>query len=244
MSKFAVAIIAALEREVRPLVKVWRVSTKEHGGCTFRFFEKNDAVLVCGGIGAAAARRAAEAAIALYAPAVVYSAGFAGALDPALRVADVVHPQRVIDVGDGSSVSLNRGEGTLVTFGSVASAPQKARLRESYGAQAVDMEASAVARAAQARGVGFGVVKVVSDEFGFTFPSIERFVDSDGQFLETRFALFAGLRPWLWMKVIGLARNSNRASRALCDSLQTMLKNMDTLLASADAHGLEAANRR
>ncbi len=244
MSNVAIAMVAALEREVRPLVKDWQVSQKEHAGRTFRFFEKGDAVLVCGGIGVEAARRAAEAVIALYAPAVVYSAGFAGALDPALRVADVVRPQRVIDVGDGSSVSLNRGEGTLVTFGSVASAAQKAKLRESYGAQAVDMEAAAVARAAQARGLGFEVAKVISDEIGFTFPSIERFVDSDGQFLEARFALFAGLRPWLWMKVIGLARNSNRASRALCDSLQTMLENMDTLSASADVHGLEAANRR
>ena len=93
------------------------------------------------------------------------------------------------------------GEGVLVSFGSVASPEQKAKLRDSFGAQAVDMEAAAVARAAEVRGVEFAVVKVISDEFDFSFPSMERFVDSNGQFLEGRFAWFAALRPWLWPQV-------------------------------------------
>ena len=60
--------MAALEREVRPLIKEWRADEKEIDGRRFRFFEKDDVVLVCGGIGAEAARRAAEAVIAIYAP--------------------------------------------------------------------------------------------------------------------------------------------------------------------------------
>ena len=246
MSKVAIAIIAALEREVRPLVKQWRANEREHAGRSFRFFESDDVAVVCGGIGAEAARRAAEAVIALYAPAVVYSAGFAGALDPALRVADIVRPRRVVNAGDGSSVSLDCGEGVLVSFGSVASAEQKAKLRESFGAQAVDMEAAAVGRAAELRGVGFGVVKAISDESDFTFPSMERFVDSDGQFLEARFALFAGLRPWIWVKVIKMARNSALASDALCEGLRNVLRNRNTMHASTstDVQGMEAAQRQ
>ncbi len=214
-----VAIVAALEREVRSLVREWRVSEKELNGRRFRFFEKDDFVLVCGGIGAEAARRAAEAMIALYAPKVIYSAGFAGALDPGLKVGSIVRPRRVVNAGDGSSVNLNHGEGVLVSFGSIASPEQKASLQDSFGAQAVDMEAAAVARAAEVRGVEFAVVKVISDEFDFRFPSTESFVDSNGQFLEGRFAWFAALRPWLWPQVLRLAMNSNRASRALCDWL-------------------------
>lgn len=230
MSK--VAFVAALEREVRGLVKDWSVTEKETGGRCFRFFENERFVLVCGGIGAAAARRAAEAVITLYAPSLVYSVGFAGALDPALKVADIVQPRRVVNAGDGSSVDLGSGEGVLVTFGAVASAEQKARLRDSFGAGAVDMEAAAVARAAEARGVGFAVAKVISDEFGFDFPSTERFVDSNGQFLEGRFAWFAVLRPWLWPRVARLARNSGRASHALCDWLRN--RNVEAIVSSAD----------
>jgi adenosylhomocysteine nucleosidase len=237
-----VAIVAALEREVRPVVKEWRVSDKEHAGRRFRFFEDGDIVLVCGGIGSEAARRAAEAVIAIYVPKLIYSAGFAGALDPALKVADIVQPRRVVNAGDGSRVHLDRGEGVLVSFGSIATPEQKAGLRDSYGAQAVDMEAAAVARAAEARGVGFAVVKVISDEFDFSFPGMERFVDSNGQFLERRFAGFAALRPWLWPQVARLARNSHRASWALCDWLREMTA--ESMATGSGVHAMEEVNRR
>ncbi len=233
-----VAIVAALEREVRPLIQDWRVSEMEFDGRCFRFFEKDEFVLICGGIGAEPARRAAEAVIAIYAPKIVYSAGFAGALDHGLKVADVLQPRRVINAGDGSSVDLDCGEGVLVSFSSIASPAQKLRLHNSFGAQAVDMEAASVARAADARGIGFAVIKVVSDEFDFTFPSMERFINPSGQFLERRFAWFTALRPWLWPRVLRLARNSSHASRALCDWLRKMIAD-----ATSEIH-LEMINRR
>jgi adenosylhomocysteine nucleosidase len=240
MDMSRVAIVVALEREVRPLIKEWRVCEKESGGRRFRFFEHGAFVLVCGGIGAEAARRAAEAVIAIYAPALIYSAGFAGALDPGLKVGDIVQPQRVVNAGDGSRIDLGRGEGTLVSFGSVATPEQKVKLRDSFGALAVDMEAAAVARAAEARGVRFAVVKVISDEFDFDLPSTERFVDGNGKFLEMRFAWFAAARPRLWLQVARLARNSNRAARVLCDWLRIM--NAESVLA-AEAPILQAADR-
>ena len=216
------AIVAALEREVRPLLKSWRVTDKEHDGRHFRFFENGEVVLVCGGIGAAAARRASEAVIAIFDPKIVCSAGFAGALDPKLRVGDLVRPNSVINAGDGSRTVIEGGEGVLVSFGSVASPGQKSKLRESFAADAVDMEAAAVARSAEARGKGFTVVKAVSDEIDFEFPAMERFVDAGGQFSQGRFAWYAVIRPWLWPRVLRLARNSNRASRALCAYLDAM----------------------
>lgn len=215
------AIVAALEREVRPLIKSWRVSEKEHNGRRFRFFQNGDVVLVCGGIGAEAARRAAEAIIAVFDPKVVCSAGFAGALEGTLKVGDVVRPGTVIDAGDASRAIVEDGEGALVSFGSVASPAQKLKLRESFAAQAVDMEAAAVARSAEARGKGFAAIKAVSDEIDFEFPAMDRFVDAAGKFSEVRFAFYAAIRPWVWPRIIRLARNSNRASHALCMSLRT-----------------------
>ncbi len=242
VATFKVAIVAALEREVRPLVKQWRVCEKDYDGRHFRFFESNDndVVVVCGGIGAEAARRAAEAVINLYTPRIIYSTGFAGALDAALKVGDIVQPRRVVNAGDGSSVQLENGEGVLVSFASVASPAQKAKLRESFSARAVDMEAAAVARAAQVRGVEFAVVKVISDEFDFTFPDMQRFVDSSGQFLEGRFARFVALRPWLWAQVARLARNSGRASQALCERLRTIAADP---AANADVRAAQEVHR-
>lgn len=210
------AIVAALEREVKPLIKGWRVTEKEHQGRSFRFFEDGNIVVVCGGIGASAARRAAEAVIVSFDPEVVCSAGFAGALDPKLRVGDVIRPRTVINAGDASRAVSEVGEGVLVSFDSVASPAQKAQLRDSFGAQAVDMEAAAVAQAAGARGKAFVAVKAVSDVKDFELPAMDRFVKADGRFSEGRFVLYVAIRPWTWLRVMRLARNSSRASRSLC----------------------------
>src|SRR5580700_9671319 len=143
-SSATVAMVAALEREVRPLVKGWRKVEREHEGRRFKFFESGEAVVVCGGIGAEAARRATEAVIALYRPELVQSVGFAGALDSGLKVGEIFSPNRVVDARDSSAVVTATGHGTLVTAAHIAGAEQKLKLAKSYGAQAVDMEAAAV----------------------------------------------------------------------------------------------------
>lgn len=211
-----IAIVAALEREVRPLVQRWRVSERAHGGHRFRFYQGAHAVLICGGIGAESARRAAEAIIALYHPFLICSAGFAGALDRKLHVGDVIVPRRVVNASDGSSIDTGEGEGVLVSFSSVANPEQKTKLANSYGAQAVDMEAAAVAKAAEARRVPFAAVKAISDESDFTLPLMDRFISADGQFNSSKFAWSVAVRPWTWGSTLQLARNSRRASRALC----------------------------
>src|SRR5580700_5212066 len=67
-----IAVVASLEREVRGLTKNCRRIEREHQGRNFVFFERKgedeNMVIVCGGIGLEAARRAAEAVIALYHP--------------------------------------------------------------------------------------------------------------------------------------------------------------------------------
>jgi len=221
-SSAKIAIVAALERELHLLIRDWSVMTKQHDGRTFRCFEQDQIVAVCGGIGAEPARRAAEAVIALYAPEMIYSAGFAGALDPALKVADILIPARVIDAGDSSSVETGAGHGILVTFGAVATPEQKVKLGKSFNAQAVDMEASAVARAAAARGVRFAAVKAISDESGFALPGMNQrtgFIGPSGEFLTGKFARFIIVRPWTWAAALRLARNSKRAASALCEWL-------------------------
>ncbi len=97
-----IAIVAALEREVLPLVKNWQTTVVQHEGSAFTFHESNYAVVVCGGIGPEAARRAAEAAVVKYSPEVIISAGIAGALVPELRVGETIFPALIIDAQDGS----------------------------------------------------------------------------------------------------------------------------------------------
>jgi adenosylhomocysteine nucleosidase len=109
-----------------------------------------------------------------------------------------------------------------VSFASVAGKVQKAKLATTYAAQAVDMEAAAVARGAQAHGVRFRAVKVISDEASFPWPDLERFAGRDGRFREEAFAFHAALRPWLWATVLRLGWNSSAAARALSGHLKVV----------------------
>jgi len=213
------AIIAALEREVRPLIKDWPIVKREHEGRRFNFFERDGTVVVCGGIGAEAARRAAEATFCFYHPPLILSVGFAGALDPTLKAGNIFQPRFVIDVNDGSRVETRAGTGTLLTVSSVAGADQKAKYLKDYGVAAIDMEAAAVARAARSHSIPFSAVKAISDEYDFDLPPMERFVSPDGQFRTSAFVAFVSVRPWLWVRTVRLAGNTAKASLALCDWL-------------------------
>jgi adenosylhomocysteine nucleosidase len=217
-----IAIVAALEREVRPLVKHWRRHRQQSAGRQFTFFERDRTVVVCGGMGAECARRATQAVIELYRPEQVISAGFAGALEPGLAVGQVLTPRTVIDASDGSRTDTGVGEGALVSFASVADRGQKAKLATAYGAQAVDMEAAAVARGAQAHGLPFLACKAISDPRDFSWPAVARFVSPNGQFRTFGFAFYLAWRPWLWGRVLALARASRQASVRLSESLAAL----------------------
>ena len=134
-----------MEREVGPLVRHWQARWIECDGRKFRVFENGKASVICGGIGSEAARRVTETAIREFRPECVVSVGFAGALDSSLKVGTVFEPRVVINAADSSKIDTGVGSGTLVSFGSIADAGQKRRLRDAYGASAVDMEAAAVA---------------------------------------------------------------------------------------------------
>jgi nucleoside phosphorylase len=221
--RMTIAIVAAMEREVRPLIGGWRIRTIEHAGRQYRLFENGQAALICGGIGSEAARRATEAIIQAVNPVRVLSVGFAGALDGSLQVGAVIEPRTVINAADGVRTEIGLSEGVLVSSSTVAGKEQKARLRKAYGALAVDMEAGAVAQGAQARGIEFAALKAISDGADFELPALDHFLASDGRFRSAGFAVHVALRPWLWGTTIALARNSSRASKALCDALENYL---------------------
>jgi adenosylhomocysteine nucleosidase len=195
----------------------------EQSGRRYRLFQNGEAFLVCGGIGAEAARRATEAVIQEVSPLRVVSVGFAGALDSSLQVGHIVEPKAVVNAADGVRTDVGSGQGTLVSSSTMADADQKTRLHKAYGGHAVDMEAAAVAQGAEARGIEFGALKAISDAADFSLPAMDRFVSGDGSFNSISFACHVALRPWLWGSTIALARNSSKASHALCGALASYL---------------------
>ncbi|HWZ51337.1 MAG TPA: hypothetical protein VNW54_07720 [Granulicella sp.] len=215
------AIIAALPREVKGLVRGWNV--RELPGKVL-VYTKDRAVVACAGMGEARAALAVEAALAAGPVTALLSVGLAGACDPALRVGDVVRAGVVVDSRTGERIETTQSGGqVLVSTEGIASVREKARLCASYGAAAVDMEAATVARLARAHGLEFRAIKAISDAAEFELEDLGRFATEDGQFRETAFALHAALRPHLWRKLIQLAGNSGRALAGLTKALEEQL---------------------
>ncbi len=227
-----IAIIAALEREVAPLLGTPGWHKRSLPGVDCACYENDVAVMTCGGIGGVAAGRIAKAIINGYNPALVISAGLAGALTPAGKVGQVIYPAAVIALEKGVPVDAVwageiagvRRTGTLLSAARVAGIEEKQRLAKKYSAEAIDMEAAAVAEVAAAHGIAFMAVKAISDEYNFRMPDMDRFIDRRGRFQTVRFALHIALRPSLWRSVKVLASNSRKASCHLCVALGVLLE--------------------
>jgi len=226
MSK--IAIIAAMEREIAPLVRGWQRGKLSRSERRFSVFERDEIVAVVSGIGCKNAELAARAVVAQYRPTLLLSVGLAGALIRSLKVASVFTPNVVVDASDGAeyrcAVDGNRvSGGVLVSAGEIAGSETKRELVNRLHGLVVDMEAAGVARVAQQEQIAFRCVKAISDEADFVMPPMGQFLNVAGEFQSGKFALWAAVRPWQWARVAMLAQNSKRATRALCNRLQADL---------------------
>ncbi len=218
-----VAIVAAMEREIAPLVRGWEVIL----GPRFRFFERGNVIVLAGGIGPKAAREAADTVFTFRQPSLVISAGFAGALRESLPVGTVVVPTKVLSLTHEQTFRIEGGEGTLVSVDTISDSAAKQELARKFAADAVDMEAAAVAEVAQIRGVRFVAVKAISDSAKFELPPMANFIGSGGEFQTMRFVGHAALRPALWPALVKLKRNADKAANALCAYLARIQRAAD-----------------
>ncbi len=225
-------IIAALPREVRPLLRQGRWRRSPAVRAVYGCFESDTAVVICAGIGAEPARRAAQAAVRSYSARILVSAGLAGALSPQLKAGRVIIPATIVQDGTEHPVQYQAAsgpgslhcEGTLVSSTEVRGPEGKQTLAARYQALAVDMEAAAVAEVAAATGVAFMAIKAISDEHDFPMPEMGKFVTRDGRFRTLRFMAHVAVRPAIWSSINTLASNSSKAAAQLCRSLMTLLQ--------------------
>ena len=217
-------IIAALEREIAPLVRAWNRETLNTETNTIPAFRSAGAFAVCAGIGPAAAAAAARAGIAQERPEGVISTGFAGALEPGLEVGNLVRPDTILDARNGRSYETGQGKGTLLSADHVLGSDEKLKFAAHHHAQAVDMEAAAVAGIAKQHGVAFMAVKAISDEIGFPVPDFARFTSSDGKLEVGKLLSYASIRPAMWPVLFRLRRNTRQASLELCRELLHLIE--------------------
>ena len=136
-----VGIVTAMETEVWPLIRNWRKhphpsQMQRRVGHPLDFFESDDAVLLCGGIGYEAGKRAAEAMIEYAKPDVLIATGLAGGLKPKWTLGQTMIAAQVIDEATGRCFKTADGEGTVVSSREIARAAKKQELASRFAADA------------------------------------------------------------------------------------------------------------
>lgn len=185
-------------------------------------------ILVAHGPGPELARAAARTALdCCNGRAVLLSTGFCGGLAPGLRAGDVFAATEVFDTIEQRSYPAALPlapepfhQGRLWSQRRVAvSVREKAALRV-QGADAVDMEAAAVAAEAARRSAAFFCVRVVSDPAGEPLPvDFNACRDPEGRFSRSRITLAALLHPSSLIPLLRFGRTCRRAALRLGDFL-------------------------
>jgi nucleoside phosphorylase len=176
----------------------------------------HDILAVANGAGA----RRAAVAVDLFLPDAVISTGFCGALDPDLALADVVVATSVVSADrryEALPVSSAAAyhSGVVCSIDRVAQTAEAKRRLRAGGAMVVEMEAAGVAARAQARGLPFHCIRVVTDLAGETMANdFNAALRSDGHF-DTMVILRATLRRPL-ARLPELCRLRQRSVRAAC----------------------------
>ena len=158
----------------------------------------------------------------------VVSVGLCGALEPGLKVGDVVIGSEVIatdgrwptdDVWRGRQTLRLRNARTAPVLGldiAVVNARDKARLRAESGAPAVDMESHVAARFAAAHGLKLAVLRVVSDPASVNLPpAVLHGIKADGGM--NLLGVLAALvrRPGQLPALIRAGQDADKAFKAL-----------------------------
>jgi len=216
-----VAIVAAMFREVHPLVRNMQ-PLKYLPDRRVQMYHSKTAVIAYAGMGREPATLAAEAALATGEISALVSAGWAGGLNPNAPAGKVVRPGTVVDASSGHRYPAGGEGGVLVTVRLVAGLEEKRRLGEQYGGDYVDMEAAAVAECAQKAKLPFYCFKAISDAHDARLPDMNQF-NRNGQFSAWRFIAHVAVRPALWQAVSDMSRASLDSRDAMCKRLEEWL---------------------
>ncbi len=195
------------------------------------------------GIGKTNAREKAAAFLAEKKPALLIVSGFAGGLRPGLKAGDVVIAAEVNEEGRASYPWTAPGDllararvitiaggtvhtGRLVTVERVmTSALERSRLREATGADAVDMESSAVLAVAASRGIPAVCARAILDEHDFELPfDFGKILTPDGRPRLVRAVSAVVANPAGLAKLLPLRARAKAAAQSLAELISKVVE--------------------
>ena len=148
---------------------------------------KADVLVRITGIGRKNAEKAVREVLKTFSPQWVLTCGFAGGLNPDLKLGEVVFETPLtpsLSPSDGERVSVRTGEGLFSKLLAAGAKPakifcaeriattiaEKKKLRDETGADAVEMESEAIHAVCRERGIPCATARVVSDTANENLP--------------------------------------------------------------------------
>lgn len=156
----------------------------------------------------------------------VLACGFAGALNPGLKIADALFDED-FDAGFGKALrELGAMPGKFYCSTRVAvTAAEKAELRRTTGADAVEMESSVIRTLCRERGIPSATVRVISDAADEDLPlDFNALMTSDQRISMTKLTAALLKSPGKIPRLLELQRNTRLAARRLADVLHGLLR--------------------
>ena len=217
--------VAAERRELEGLLRHVAGLTKPDWPLDFARLGRlngQDVVLVANGPGPKLAGIAVDVVREHESMDALVSTGFCGGLDRSLEACDIFVAHEVADIGPALAPSTTRAfkTGRLLSIDRVVStAAEKAALANR--ADAVEMEAAAVAQRAIQWNVPFFAVRVVTDTVEESFPlDFNKVRSADGRFSRAQIITAAVRKPGIvFPELIQLNQRTKRAAQALGDFL-------------------------
>ena len=188
-------IVFALEIEAGALLdRMMRTQSTQGNGFKYHqgHLSGKNYVLVESGVGCEKVLQAADNLVSIFNPGRILSAGFAGALDPQLIRHEIFWPTRVITADDAINIPEGKHPKTLLTADHVVNTfEEKRHLRETTGADLIDMESYAIARYCREKRISFQSARIVFDVASEVLPNEIHRLTSPKQSLARRFGALA-----------------------------------------------------
>ena len=176
------------------------------------------------GIGARNAERAIREALAETKPERVFTCGFAGGLNPELAIGQVIFASESPGLRAALLHAGARSAVFLQTPRVVVTAAEKLRLRQTTGADAVEMESATIQAICQQAAVACATVRVISDSASQDMPLDFNALANEDQSLNFGKLLAAIARsPGRIPALLRLQANCRLAAQRLAETLAAVL---------------------
>jgi adenosylhomocysteine nucleosidase len=177
------------------------------------------------GIGRTNAEKATREYLASQSPELLLTCGFAGGLDPELKIGDVIFETKNETVGSKLIAAGAKPVKIFCADKIASTAREKKQLREQTGADAAEMESAAVQAVCRERGIACATVRVISDTANEDLPlDFNLFLTPDKKVDMGKLMMAVAAKPWKMGAMMELQKNTKLAAQLLGEVLKKAIE--------------------